>query len=89
VECEAPRVFAWAVQDPEQPSAVWKFTLAPDDGGTRLSQWMRMGPGRSGLSFAIDRMPEKEQKIVFVRMREFETAMEHNLAAIKARIESR
>ena len=34
-----------------------------------------MGPGRSGLSFAIDRMPEKEQKIVFVRMREFETKM--------------
>ena len=34
-----------------------------------------MGPGRSGLSFAIDRMPEKEQKIVFVRMREFEANM--------------
>ncbi|WP_372346530.1 hypothetical protein [Streptomyces sp. KL116D] len=33
---------------------------------------MQLGPGRSGLSFAIDRMPEKEQKIVFVRMREFE-----------------
>ena len=46
--------------------------LAPQEGGTLLTEWMQMGPGRSGLSFAIDRMPEKEQKIVFVRMREFE-----------------
>ncbi|UOZ07312.1 SRPBCC family protein [Amycolatopsis sp. WQ 127309] len=87
VECEAPRVFAWAVQDPAEPSSVWKFTLEPDNGGTRLSQWMQLGPGRSGLSFAIDRMPEKEQKIVFVRLREFETAMTGNLAAIKDRVE--
>jgi hypothetical protein len=48
---------------------------------------MQLGPGRSGLSFAIDQMPEKEQKIVFVRLREFETAMTGNLAAIKDRVE--
>ena len=40
--------------------------------------------GRSGLSIAIDRMPDKEQKIVFVRMREFEESMTRVLAAIKA-----
>ncbi|MEV0116696.1 SRPBCC family protein [Streptomyces sp. NPDC050844] len=84
VECEAPRVFAWAVEDPENPSAVWRFSLrARDDGGTDLTQWMQLGPGRSGLSFAIDRMPEKEQKIVFVRMREFERNMAATLDAIK------
>ena len=42
-----------------------------------------MGPGRSGLSSAIDRMPDKEQKIVFVRMREFEQNMTATLAQIK------
>ncbi|WP_327433069.1 SRPBCC family protein [Streptomyces sp. NBC_01236] len=83
VECDAPRAFAWAVEDPEQPSAIWRFTLEPQDGGTLLRQWMQLGPGRSGLSFAIDRMPEKEQKIVFVRMREFETNISDTLAAIK------
>jgi hypothetical protein len=46
-----------------------------------------MGPGRSGLSIAIDAMPEKEQKIVFVRLREWETAMRHNLEVIKDRAE--
>jgi hypothetical protein len=42
-----------------------------------------MGPARSGLNLAIDAMPDKEQKIVFVRLREFETGCKHNLAAIK------
>ena len=88
VECEEPRVFAWAVQDIENPTATWRFTLAPENGGTRLTQWMRIGPARSGLSFAIDRMPDKEQKIVFVRMREFENSMTATIAAIKDRVEA-
>jgi hypothetical protein len=35
------------------------------------------------LSVAIERMPDKEQKIVFVRLREFEANMGATLAAIK------
>ncbi|WP_405669880.1 SRPBCC family protein [Streptomyces sp. NBC_01530] len=76
-------VFAWAVEDPEHPSAIWRFTLEPQDGGTLLREWMQLGPGRSGLSYAIDRMPEKEQKIVFVRMREFERNIGATLEAIR------
>ncbi|MFE2535451.1 SRPBCC family protein [Streptomyces sp. NPDC059371] len=88
VECEPFRTFAWAVSDPEHPSAVWRFALKEVDDGTELTQWMRMGPGRSGLSFAIDRMPEKEQKIVFVRLREFERSMTDTVAAIRKLAES-
>ena len=84
VQHDPGRVFAWAVGDPEQPSATWRFTLDPGPGGTTLRQWVRLGPGRSGLSLAIDQMPDKEQKIVFVRMREFEESMTRTLAAIKA-----
>jgi uncharacterized protein YndB with AHSA1/START domain len=83
IECDPPRVFAWAVVDPDEPTAIWRFRLEPSGGGTELSQWMQMGPGRSGLSFAIDRMPDKEQKIVFVRMREFERNMTATLERIK------
>jgi uncharacterized protein YndB with AHSA1/START domain len=86
-ECEPPVAFAWAVTDPGNPSATWRFSLRPADGGTELTQWMRMGPARSGLSLAIDAMPEKEDKIVFVRLREFERAMTATLAAIKHRAE--
>jgi hypothetical protein len=87
VECEEPRVFAWAVQNPEHPAAIWRFTLEPDGGGTRLWQWMQLGPGPSGLTPVIERMPDKEQKIVFVRMRENEAAMAGTVAAIKQRVE--
>jgi uncharacterized protein YndB with AHSA1/START domain len=83
VECEAPRRFAWAVGEPGHPWATWRFTLRPDGTGTVLEQWAQMGPARSGLNLAIDAMPDKEQKIVFVRLREFESGFTHNLAAIK------
>ena len=83
VEYDPPRVFAWAVGDPDWPSAIWRFSLEPHDRGTLLRQWVQVGPGRSGLSFAIDRMPDKEQKIVFVRLRELETNMGATLAAVK------
>jgi ligand-binding SRPBCC domain-containing protein len=83
VECEEPWRFAWAVGDPERPSAIWRFTLRSEGTGTVLEQWAQLGPARSGLSFAIDAMPDKEQKIVFVRLREFETGLKSNLAAIK------
>lgn len=83
VACDPPREFAWAVGEPDNPSATWRFRLTPRDGGTDVTYWMQMGPGRSGLSVAIDSMPDKEQKIVFVRMREFEAAVTKTLAAIK------
>jgi uncharacterized protein YndB with AHSA1/START domain len=80
---DEPREFAWAVGDSDNPSATWRFRLVPRDGGTALSYFAQMGPGRSGLSVAIDSMPDREQKIVFVRMREFEAAIDKTLAAIK------
>jgi uncharacterized protein YndB with AHSA1/START domain len=86
-EYDPPHRFAWAVGDPGHPSATWRFTLKPDGAGTLLEQWYQMGPARSGLNIAIDAMPDKEAKIVFVRLREHETAMKHNLEVIKDRAE--
>ncbi|MBF6065702.1 SRPBCC family protein [Nocardia terpenica] len=87
VECAPPERFAWAVGDPEYPSSIWRFTLRPDGDGTVLRQWAQIGPARSGLSLAIDAMPDREQKIVFVRLREFEAGMRANLAAVKDLLE--
>ncbi len=87
VECDEPRCFAWAVGDPGHPSATWRFSLRADGAGTVLEQWMQMGPARSGLSLAIDAMPDKEATIVFVRLRELEAGLKHNLAVIKERAE--
>jgi uncharacterized protein YndB with AHSA1/START domain len=86
-ECDQPHRFAWAVGDPGHPSATWRFTLRSDGAGTRLEQWMQMGPGRSFLNVAIDAMPDREAKIIFVRLREHEAGIKHNLAEIKQRAE--
>ena len=83
VSFDQQREFAWAVGDPDNPAATWRFRLTPRDGGTTLAFWMQMGPAPSGRSAAIESMPDKEQKIVFVRMREFETAMGKTVAALK------
>jgi uncharacterized protein YndB with AHSA1/START domain len=80
---DPPREFAWAVSDVDYPSSIWRFTLRPEGDGTLLTQWMQMGPARSGLSFAIDRMPDKEERIVARRLGEFRQAMETNLSTFK------
>ncbi|WP_370117422.1 hypothetical protein [Streptacidiphilus sp. MAP12-33] len=87
IDCEAPQQFTWAVGEPLFPSSLWRFTLAAQGEGTVLRQWAQMGPARSGLSLAIDAMPDKEQKIVFVRLREWEAGIKANLAAIKDLVE--
>jgi uncharacterized protein YndB with AHSA1/START domain len=87
VECVPERALAWAVENRHNPTATWRFSMSEKDGGTLLTQWMQMGPGRSGLSHAIDRMPDKEQKIVFVRMREFEQNMTVTVGHIKKLVE--
>ncbi|TQM32875.1 SRPBCC family protein [Nocardia bhagyanarayanae] len=83
VEYDERRRFAWAIGDPAHPSSVWRFALEPTGSGTTLRQEAQMGPAPSGLSLAIEAMPDKEQKIVFVRLREFESGIRTNLAAIK------
>lgn len=86
---EPPRQFAYDVEsDDEQPSASWRFSLEPTETGTRLTQWMRMGPGRSGINPAIDAMPEKESRILYRRLSEHRANMEATLAGIKSLAES-
>ena len=81
--CDPPRSFAWAVSDADDPSASWWFDAAEEDGGTRLRQGMRMGPAPSGLSVAIEAMPDKEERIVARRLAEHERNMRATLEGIK------
>ena len=83
VEYEPQRQMVWAVGDASNPAASWRMSLTPENGGTRLTEWAQMGPAPSGLSMAIDAMPDKEQKIVHNRLCEFESGMQATLAHIK------
>jgi uncharacterized protein YndB with AHSA1/START domain len=84
VEFDPPRVFAWAVEDPANPTALWRFELVPRDGGTDLRQWARMGPGPSNLDRLIAAMPDREERIVERRLAQWRAGMDANLAAITA-----
>ena len=87
-EFEPERVFGWAVGDPEVPAAQWRFTLQPDGSGTRIRQWMQMGPGESGISELIRQMPDKEHRIIRRRLAEHQANMTATLAGIKDRAEA-
>lgn len=77
------RAFEWTVGDLDVPAARWRFELEPTSTGTRLRQWAQMGPGRSGLTPAIEAMPDKEERIVARRLREWRTNMTANLEGIR------
>jgi len=88
VECDEPRVFAWAVGDPFHASATWRFTLESDADGTLLTYLARMGPGPSGLTAAIDRMPDKEERIIERRLEHHRANMTSTIEGIKRLAES-
>ena len=75
VEYEPNRLIAWCHPGKHR----WRYELEPVDGGTRVTQHCRLGPGRSGLSPAIDRMPEREHDIIERRLGEHAANMQRNL----------
>jgi hypothetical protein len=87
-EFEPERAFSWAVGDPDTPAALWRFSLEPAAGGTLIRQWMRMGPGESGISDLIAQMPDKEHRILRRRLAEHQANMTATLAGIKDRAEA-
>ena len=69
---------AWDVSDPDQPSSSWWYELDEEAGGVRLTHGARMGPAPSGLSIAINAMPDKEERIIARRLEEFEANMQRD-----------
>jgi uncharacterized protein YndB with AHSA1/START domain len=80
---EPMRAFGWAVTDPDHPSSSWWFELEEEADGIRLRQGTRMGPAPSGLTIAITAMPDKEERIIARRLREYEKNMRATLEGIK------
>jgi Polyketide cyclase / dehydrase and lipid transport len=80
---DTDRVFEWAVRSVDDPSAQWRFELVPDGAVVRLRQWCRLGPGPSGLTPAIEAMPDKEERIVARRLEEHRRNMQATVEGIK------
>jgi len=75
--------FGWVTSSVDHPGAQWLFTLTPLDSGTRLRYSMILGPGPSGLSPAIERMPDKEPRILQRRIDEHRANMQRVVEGIK------
>lgn len=86
--CEPGRSFGWQVTGDDGGPARWLFTTEPEGDGTRLRFDAVMGPGRSGLSPAIDAMPDREADIVAGRLSEWMTNMAKVIDGAKARAEA-
>lgn len=82
-ECDEPRVLAWSVGNLDDPNTSWRFCLRPDGAGTVLTQCAQLGTGWSGLTVAIERTPDKEERIVERRIEDFRVAIRANLEGIK------
>ena len=80
---EPMRAFGWSVTDAENPSSTWWFELETAGDGVVLRQGTRMGPAPSGLSIAIEAMPDKEERIVARRLDEFAVNIQATLDGIK------
>jgi hypothetical protein len=83
VACEPGVAFAWAVGEPDNPSASWRYDLSPSGDGTLLRYSCVLGPAPSGLSAAIERMPDKEERIIERRLDEHRANMQRVVDGIK------
>lgn len=88
VEYEPERVFAWHAGDPDSPAAQWRFEIEPLLGGTRLRFSMVLGPGTSGLTAAIEAMPDKESAIIANRQKGQAANMRRTIEGIRDLAES-
>lgn len=83
IDCDEPRRFAWVVGPLDDAVATWGFDLDEVDGGTRLRQWVRLGPGPSGLTAAIEQRPDDEEAIVDRRLARLAESMQRNVEAVR------
>jgi hypothetical protein len=83
IAMEVERVFEWTVGDVGFKAARWRFDLEPTDDGSTLRFSAEMDPGPSGLTPAIERMPDREDDIVARRLGEWTANMQRTVDGIK------
>ena len=87
IESAVGRSFAWAVGNPQNPAATWRFDLTPDSAGTRVHQYVQLGPGPSGLTARIAELPDREEDIIAARTAELQRHMQITLQGLKTSAE--
>jgi uncharacterized protein YndB with AHSA1/START domain len=86
---EADRAFAWTVGDAADPVATWTFNQRVVPDGTEVRYTVVIGTAPSGLSDAIERHPDSEEKIIDKRLMTFQENMVKTLEGIRRLVERR
>ena len=83
---EPGRLFEWSVIGRhDDVSSIWRYAISEIDAGrAHLDHWFQMGPGRGGLNYAIEAMPDKEERIVARRLEEHRLNMTRVVDGVKA-----
>jgi len=80
--CRRPEFIEWNVGEGPLPSSTWSYLLTPDHGeSTLVTQRFRHGPGRSGVSEAVEQHPEHAAMIMERRSDTLRTNMNSTLEA--------
>lgn len=86
---EEGKEFGWVTSDPDNPGAQWCFELASIAGATRVRYSVVLGPGPSGISAAIEAMPDKEPRILHRRIEEHRANMQRVLDGLATAVDQR
>jgi uncharacterized protein YndB with AHSA1/START domain len=68
IECDPPFRLTWTVLEPENPSSLWSYTLAPVGPATSVVQRFQHGPNYSFIRLWAEEEPERAAEIVRIRM---------------------
>ncbi len=80
---DPPRAFAWNVNDPDRPTAQWRFELEPVGAMTRLRFHMIVGPGLSATGRAMEEDPGQAAEVLANRRNQHRGNMDLTLQGIK------
>ena len=77
------KVFAWNASDAENPAAQWRFEIESGDDSTLLRFIMILGPGPSGLTAIIEKMPDMESRLIRNRQKGQQENMARTIEGIR------
>lgn len=80
---DEPRRFGWTVQALDDPVSDWLFVIDETAAGATLTYRCRLGPSPlSGLTQAIERWPDRADRIIARRLADLEASMQRTVAGL-------
>lgn len=86
-EVDVERRWTWDVCGPAGVQATWGFEIDPGRDAVTVRQWARLRTGQSGMTVAIEAMPDKEGRIIARRLAQWRNDLAANLELVRELVE--